>query len=327
VGQGGVPCLPRALNDELFAATTWVAIGTGSPMSAQCTSGSAGTPDSTYELQLLIMTHNGPGAVAQQTVIRPSKKQFSGCHSERGRQSNRQVLDGAISYSLSQADPKPMAPRFGMSRFPTASARSFLDTRHKGDETNAACGKRFRKHHKLHAGLANGAVAGGGLSPLRDRLANVEDVSAWFRPQGLPLFDKAPVPILRGRKDPFAWAFFTRLLFSALLDADRRRGHRKCANDPTLRGCDGDLARLKLALDAYLQDRFGGEPGDDLARLRSEVLADCRAAARQATGPFSLTVPTGGGKTLSSLAFALEHAANHAGKIDRIICDPVHLHH
>lgn len=127
----------------------------------------------------------------------------------------------------------------------------------------------------------------------------------------------APPPALAvpgGASTPGAYALWLRIMFSCLVDVDfldtesfmdegAKAGHR--ASFPK-------LSTLKAALDQHLAAMTRCAEPSPVNRLRAQVLADCRHAATERAGLFSLTVPTGGGKTLSSLAFALDHAAVHA---------------
>jgi CRISPR-associated endonuclease/helicase Cas3 len=107
----------------------------------------------------------------------------------------------------------------------------------------------------------------------------------------------------------------TRLLFSCLVDADWTD---TSAHDDRIHGRDAYPAGPSLdpverfeCLRAFIRGRAEVCPEPLLARVRDEVLSACLNAAQKNPGLFSLTVPTGGGKTLSGLAFALKHAATH----------------
>lgn len=110
----------------------------------------------------------------------------------------------------------------------------------------------------------------------------------------------------------FQVAFLARMLFSCLVDADfidterfydrveNRHSHRTRAMP--------DLSALREKLNATLEEF---KPDRPINTLRAGVLHHVRGQATNAPGLFSLTVPTGGGKTLASLAFALDHAIAH----------------
>ncbi len=108
-------------------------------------------------------------------------------------------------------------------------------------------------------------------------------------------------------KDKAVTEFYVRMLFSCLVDADFLDTEQFATGQ----------ARYPVKLDAPLLlkrlqvHRGKFDSSSELNRLRNRVFEDCLARAAEPAGFFSLTVPTGGGKTLSSLAFALEHARRH----------------
>lgn len=112
-----------------------------------------------------------------------------------------------------------------------------------------------------------------------------------------------------GIATPGAFALWVRMLFSCLVDADFLDTEAFMDGSRTaVRGDFPPLAEMRAAYDAHMARFTADTP---VRRLRADILRQCRAKAHGAPGLYSLTVPTGGGKTLASLGFALDHALAH----------------
>lgn len=149
-----------------------------------------------------------------------------------------------------------------------------------------------------------------------EALLNCEQES----PELLTLPESFTVQAVKGicvakSENPLAWSVWIRMLFSALVDADFLDTEAFMQPDKATRRQGAwpitqyrDLLMHHLAEKAA-QVEAEGRHDDPVMQARRTVLSQCIEKSALAPGVFTLTVPTGGGKTLSSLAFALKHAA------------------
>lgn len=143
------------------------------------------------------------------------------------------------------------------------------------------------------------------------------DYSAFEKEIEIPQITTPPIT-MDPEKDPhFTLSVFIRMLYSCLVDADFLDTERFMSNGMSQRD-SGEcmevlLDKLKDRISKWLVNR------DDTTvnGRRSEILRNCLEQGKAPKGLFQLTVPTGGGKTVASLAFALQHAVEH--HMDRVI--------
>lgn len=167
-----------------------------------------------------------------------------------------------------------------------------------------------------HAGLPDWSVADTGAKALSSRLGVAQDYLLDRIPaQSIPteIFTQAK-PTTRPRGDSAALHLWLRMLFSCLIDADRLDTETFMDG---ARSAYGDIADLIADFEKYMATLAASADNTPVNNIRADILRQCREKAILNPGLFSLTVPTGGGKTLSGMAFALRHAVQH--KKQRII--------
>ena len=112
----------------------------------------------------------------------------------------------------------------------------------------------------------------------------------------------------RGRITRTDQFYLLKVVYSALLDGDRRNTQLFEMNEPYQEINRTELFRkLSQRLEATFAS-FKTGPDTVINRLRQEMADACLVASQRPTGIYSLSIPTGGGKTLSSMRFALNHA-------------------
>jgi CRISPR-associated endonuclease/helicase Cas3 len=221
-------------------------------------------------------------------------------------------MAGALTSALNDED--TLAAAGANAKVDHSTAGALLCAQRLGGPAGLAAALSIASHH---AGLPD-------PSPFKQRL----QTRAALLPQTLPHVDaevrdldtaaarQLPSHVPAG--DGLATEFWTRMLFSALVDADfldteAFMSPGQSAQRPTATDLEPLRARLAAHVDALSQ----AAPPSPVNEARRDVLAQCRARAADAPGLFTLTVPTGGGKTLAAMSFALEHAVHHG--LDRVI--------
>jgi len=162
-----------------------------------------------------------------------------------------------------------------------------------------------------HAGLPDWNE--GGIGSLAQRLQQrdlLEKVLLADIPENIL---NQPVPKERAKSGTdISRSFWLRMLFSCVVDADFLDTEAFFEPDKAdERGDYPTLTKLLPLFDAYMQRKQTGASNTPVNHIRADILRQCMTKAKHSCGIYSLTVPTGGGKTLSSLAFALHHAVTH----------------
>lgn len=171
-----------------------------------------------------------------------------------------------------------------------------------------------------HAGLPDrGNRTDDGSRPtLEGRLKKqVKDYQAYKEEVEIPKLNSFPFDPKRVESPDFSLSVFIRMLYSCLVDADFLDTESFMKDGNIERDGGEKLDVLLEKLKAHISDWLQNQEQDTVNGRRTEILKHCLECGVRERGLFRLTVPTGGGKTMASLAFALRHAVEH--HMDRVI--------
>ncbi|MBU4305511.1 MAG: CRISPR-associated endonuclease Cas3'', partial [Candidatus Omnitrophica bacterium] len=153
--------------------------------------------------------------------------------------------------------------------------------------------------------MLSNKVRTGELDEIKQIAKTVPYLSASM-PETYPLGCSSPSEAEKSAEHLHLWI---RMLFSCLVDADFLDTELFMSPDNAKkRGKYPGIQELLYRFDEYMEQKQRECDSTPINKIRADILKICRSKAELKPGFFSLCVPTGGGKTLSSMAFALTHA-------------------
>ena len=171
-----------------------------------------------------------------------------------------------------------------------------------------------------HAGLpdyGNTAISSSLCGRWKKKICDYQDYKDEVE---IPDLDTEPITFKEDRNMDFSLGTFIRMLYSCLVDADFLDTESFMKNGDTGRNSGETMVTLQNRLKNHISEWLKNTDADTINGRRTEILSHCIKEGKQKEGIFRLTVPTGGGKTVASLAFALEHAVkNHKDRIIYVI--------
>lgn len=149
------------------------------------------------------------------------------------------------------------------------------------------------------------------------RLKKLSDYQAYQTEIEVPAINSMPIDLKRTVNPDFSLSVFMRMIYSCLVDADFLDTEAFMKEGKQGRNSGENIEILFKKLENYISGWLKNQDIDTVNGRRTEILKNCLEMGKTEKGLFRLTVPTGGGKTVASLAFALRHVLEN--KMDRII--------
>ena len=171
-----------------------------------------------------------------------------------------------------------------------------------------------------HAGLPNygSSQDGGSEATIMGKMKkSLKDYSVYKDEIEIPKVTTVPIAYGETKNPDFSLSVFIRMLYSCLVDADFLDTEAFMKNEQIKRDAGESIEILFQKLEKYVAKWLLNKEIDTVNGRRTEILRNCLEAGKREKGLFHLTVPTGGGKTVASLAFALRHAVHN--NMDRVI--------